>query len=84
VIELKARLYDIGERLKELELERVELLKETRQKVFDLNLDSFLSIAKGKAEDLKAKVERFIKNIEETEDLIKESQEIKNKLEVLK
>ncbi len=84
MIEVKARLYDINEKLKELEAERQNLLKEIKEKAFDINLDSFLSLSKGKAEDLKVKIENFIKNIEETETLIKEALTLKNKLEVLK
>ncbi len=84
MMEVKARLYDIAERLKELEIERQSLVKEIKEKALALNLESFLSTTKGKAEELKAKTEKLIKNLEEAESLTKEATELKNKLEVLK
>lgn len=83
MIELKARLYDIGERLEELKNQRTELCKDIKEKALSLHADIFLPVLSGKAEELRVSVEKLIKNIEETQSLTKEAQDIKNKLEVM-
>ena len=80
MVELKARLYDIGEELEALRREREELIKSIKEKAYVLAPQSFLPTLTAKTAELQELNSRLLKNLYRSSELLKEQSELKAKL----
>lgn len=83
MVELKARLYDIGEELEALRREREELIKSIKEKAYVLDPQSSLPTLTAKTAELQELNSRLLQNLYRSSELLKEQSELKAKLGVL-
>lgn len=84
MIEVKARLYDIEDSVRQIVTERSMILKTLKETVLGLREDLFIPVFAGKVEEVKLLTEQLLKNIKEHQELLREREELLKKLEVLK